>query len=177
VRDRFSVIGFTEAEVGFIAAILLLAAFYSKVPWNSQPKPSPTRQTAPTPHPVNAIPDVGKLKAQIAGLQGDVAKLQSELNRHRHIQSVQKPSCIERGIARTFIADVRVFGEDDFEIEGESYDLAGLRYRVSQPLQQAKDAGCVQSILVEPGSGVATGDYIRGRNRLGQFFYPRDALD
>jgi hypothetical protein len=177
VRDRFSVIGFTEAELGFIAAILLLAAFYSKIPWNSQPKPPPTPQTALTPHPAHAIPDVAKLKAQIAGLQGDVAKLESELNRHRHLQSVQKPSCIERGIARTFIADVQVFGDDDFEMQGESYDLTRLLSRLSQPLQESKDAGCVQSIRIAPGNGVATGDYIRGRNQLGQFFYPRDALD
>jgi hypothetical protein len=100
--------------------------------------------------------------------------LQAELDRERNLRSRQKPSCIERHVARGFAADVQIAGANRFVVGGEAYDLTGLLRRLSPQVSQAKAAGCVQSIRVGYGDGVSLNDYLAGRSELARDFYVYD---
>jgi hypothetical protein len=171
VRDRFSIIGFTEAELGFIVAILLFAAMSSHRTAVAKPAPQPT--------PAVSRRDFENLKQQYSQLSRSNAQeiqknldLQRELDKQRNLRSRQKPSCIERHIAQGFVAEVQVTGIDQFQLEDETYDIESLLQRFSPQLRQAQDAGCVQSIRVTPGGNISTSDYVRAMNALGRYFYP-----
>ena len=176
MRDRFSIIGFTEAELGFIAAVLLFAAFISKVRPASHTIPADQWKSIE-----RQLADDAAMKSRIAELRRINAEqarqnllLQAELNRERTLRSRQKPSCIERGVARGFVADVQIAGVNRFAIGGESCDLTGLLRRLSPQIEQAKAAGCVQSIRVGYGDGVSLADYLAGRSELARDFYVYD---
>lgn len=182
MRDRFSIIGFTEAELGFIAAILLLVAFTTK-----------SRSAAPNsaPHTVSAeqwksierrLADAAAMKSKIAELnrarEEDERRnllLQAELERERNLRSRQRPSCMEKGVARGFIADVQVTGPNRFVLDGDGADLAGVLRKLSPQIAQANAAGCVQSIRVSYGGGVLLDDYLAARSKLARDFYIDDA--
>jgi hypothetical protein len=188
MREQFSIIGFTEAELGFIAAILLFAVFQSRAP-HAVEKPGP-KVTSGSPALKPPAPQISisseaaerlkqensQLQLRIAALQRQIAESQRELDKKKKLQSGQKPSCIERGIAHSFIAVVQVAGGDRFDIEGEGYDLEGVRAHLSKELQEAKEGGCVQSVVVGPAKNITPEEYVIGRNRLGQYFYPKDSL-
>ena len=170
VRDRFSIIGFTEAELGFIVAILLFAAMSTHRTAVAKPVSRPT--------PVVSRKDFENLKRQFSQLASSNAQeiqknfaLQRELDRQSNLRSRQKPSCIERHIAQSFIAEIQVTGIDQFQLEDDTYDMESLLQRFSPQLKQAQDAGCVQSIRVTPGANISTSDYVRAMNALGRHFY------
>jgi hypothetical protein len=184
MRDRFSIIGFTEAELGFIAAILLFAAFAAKsrpaVP-NSAPGIISADQWKSI---ERRLADAAAMKSEIAelkrGREEQVREnllLQAELNRERSLRSRQKPSCVEKGIARGFIAEVEIAGANLFVVDGGGSDLAGVLRKLSPQLGQAKAAGCVQSIRVGYGGGVSLDDYLAARSKLARDFYVDDIGD
>jgi hypothetical protein len=173
VRDRFSIIGFTEAELGFIVAILLFAAMSAHRTAVAKPVPKLT--------PAVSRKDFENLKQQFSQLARSNAQeiqknleLQRELDRQSNLRSRQKPSCTERHIAQGFVAEIQVTGIDQFQLEGKTFDMSDLLQRFSPELKQAQNAGCIQSIRVIPGANISTRDYVQARNALGQHFYPAD---
>jgi hypothetical protein len=174
VRDRFSIIGFTEAELGFIVAILLFAAMSSHRVAIAKPAPRPT--------PAVSRKDFENLKRQYSQLALSNAEeiqknlaLQRALDKQSNLRSRQKPSCKERNIAQGFVGEVEVAGIDQFQLKGKTFDMDGLVQHFSTELKQAQGAGCVQTIRVTPGANISTRDYVRARNALGQRFYPSDS--
>jgi len=166
VKDRFSIIGFTEAELGFIAAILLFAAMSAHRTAVAKPVSQPT--------PAVSRKDFENLQRQFSQEIRKNVALQHELDRQRNLRSRQKPSCIERHIAQDFVAEIQVTGIDQFQLEDETYDMKGLLQRFSPQFKQAQDAGCVQSIRATPGTNISTSDYVRAMNALGRHFYLDD---
>jgi hypothetical protein len=173
VRDRFSIIGFTEAELGFIVAILLFAAMSSHRVAIAKPASRPT--------PAVSRKDFENLKRKYSELALSNAEeiqknlaLQRELDKQSKLRSRQKPTCKELNIAQGSVGEVEVTGIDRFQLEGKTFDMDGLLQHFAPELKQAQDAGCVQTIRVMPGANISTPDYVRARNTLGQRFYASD---
>jgi hypothetical protein len=166
VRDRFSIIGFTEAELGFIVAILLLAAMLSHRTAVVKPTSKPT--------PAVSLKEFESLKQQVSQLTISNKALKHALDQQSNLRSRLKPPCVERHIAKGFIGDIRVTGIDQFQLEGKTFNMDDLLDRFSTELKQAQEAGCVQSIRITPSPNISPGDYVRARNALGQHFYPAD---
>jgi hypothetical protein len=170
MRDRFSIIGFTEAELGFIAAILLFAATLTT-------KPHPVSK----PTPIVSAAEFNQMKlrlAELTRLNAEEIKKNVELQRevdelqNKHLRSKQKPTCIEKKVATGFVAYIEVEGSDEFKKDGEVYDLEALLDQLSPQLTIAQEAGCVQSIHITPVAGLSADEYVRARTALARYFNP-----
>jgi hypothetical protein len=177
MRDRQSIIGFTEAELGFFAAILLLAVFLE------HRHRSPT---LPTPHsegrtiaPEQTHARIVSLERRLAELQSSRSqlmrereKLETEIQRIKGLRSRQKPSCRERGVTKDFLFNVTVEGSNSFKIGETVTNLAGLLRSAGARLELAKQADCVESVRIFYDYGrVSLAQAVIARRSLQEHFY------
>jgi hypothetical protein len=176
MRDRQSIIGFTEAELGFFVAVLLLAVFLER------------RSTAPSAERPrkDAAVELQQARIQIGHLEQRLADLpatQSDLGRERQsaktetqaikgLRSRQKPSCRERGVAKGFLLNVTVEGSNSFKVGDTVMNLAGLLGSVEPRLAVARQADCVESVRIfYDYRRVSLGQAVIARHSLQEHFY------
>lgn len=166
MSDRFSIIGFTEAELGFVSAILLFAAL------SARPHPGVQRGSKLLP-PTRAVSlkDFEMLQNQCKQLARENSNLRSRMDRRSHLRSRQKPSCVELKVEKSFIADLQVFATNSFQVNGQLYNLDELLKKLGPEMGKAKEKDCVQSVRASPNSRVSSNDYVRAVNSLQRYFY------
>jgi len=142
VRDRFSIIGFTEAELGFIVAVLLFVAMSAHRSTVAPPAPQTTvARLAAQPTPVVSLRDYEKVQRQYSQEVEKNLALRRELDQRTNLRSRQKPSCIERHVAQHPVAEIQVTGRNQFRLEGETYDIETLLERLQLQLKQGARRG------------------------------------
>jgi len=191
MSDRQSIIGFTEAELGFFVAILLFAFVFEHRVNTDKPKPQPTVQSvekAPTLKFEN-LPDLSlelnKSSARIKELESLLADsllrrsqlasqsedLQKQINQLKGLRSRQTPTCIAKKIEKGFLLDVTVQSANSFVTGEKLTDLDGLLNSVEPRLEAAEREGCVESVRVFYSDRVSTSDSLVARRALQQYFY------
>jgi hypothetical protein len=176
MRDRQSIIGFTEAELGFFVAILLLAVFLerrSTVLPADRPRKDAAAELKQARVQINHLEQrLAELRAAQSHFAHERQSLDTELQTIKGLRSRQKPSCRERGITKSFLLDVTVESSNSFKVGDTVTNLAGLLRSVEPRLEAARQADCVESVRIFYDYGrVSLVQAVIARRSLQEHFY------
>lgn len=151
--DSQVVIGFTEAELGLVVAVLFMALWL--IPAASAAPPVEVGISADSAHVLQA-----KAAALDSMLKADSAKLVSN----------RQGTCVWRRIVRGPIAQIRIIGAQGFESDGRLLPWSQLRSRFANEIKQGLDSRCVHQIRVYADPQLPWREIEPARARIGQFF-------
>lgn len=175
MKAQQSIIGFTEAELGFFAAILLLLVLIQK------PKDHPVAVPLPTPSTmrpsIEMVPrhDLDRLQRENERLKNQLVDANEQLTKLKGLRSHQKPSCIEKKVANNYLFDVTIEEENIFVVDGQQYSFASLMTKFAAQTAEASHLGCAHSIRVFHGEDVSADDYVSARKTLSGYFFVTDS--
>lgn len=159
---RSAVMGFTEAELGFILAALFIAVAGSalaKVRVEQQSRPAPADTTA--------------LVRQIDLLKSENTQLRDENNELRALTSQMTPSCDERGETRESVARVTVTSANGYVLDNRGMPADSVFAKLGFWIEKARAKRCRFYIDVLPRAELSANDFIQASNRLSRHFYLR----
>lgn len=161
MNDSQTVLGFTEAELGFILAVLFVALFVAA-----------SASAVPQKDGTIVVPSdsLTRLETRLAASEQRADSLKSELDRVARKRSNLTPPCSELRVAAGPIADVVIRGRDLFAIGDEVVTLSGLREMLAAPLAAAGST-CRHSVRMYYGRGVSVEEYTQGVRGLQRYFY------
>ena len=162
MTERQTIIGFTEAELGFFLAILaLLFLVVLSEPTETDP-------------PVVEVPEdsLTSLASRISRQEQMADSLRAELAIIREGSSDMTPYCYEPrvGIATGPLLTVKILSPETFEVQGDTVDRAGLRERTAGDRAAASRAGCVHEVLVDFLPELTASELHLGRRFLSSMF-------
>jgi hypothetical protein len=133
---RFTVMGFTEAELGLVLAAVFAAVgvsvFYESAP--AAPPPDDSRY-------VEAIRQRDSIAVAFDRFRDSV-------------RSTKVPQCWEKGEPRDPIAQVRVLGRDRYGMNGETLSFSQIRARLAPRIARGESLGCRYVVRARLTSGV-----------------------
>jgi hypothetical protein len=120
---RFTVMGFTEAELGLVLAAVFAAVGVSAVYEPPAPKP----------------PDNTKFLT----VMKERDSIAAAFDRFRDsVRSTKMPQCWEKGEPRAAIAQVRVLGRDRYGLNGQTVTFSQIRSRFAAQIARGDSLGC-----------------------------------
>jgi hypothetical protein len=143
MSDRQSIIGFTEAELGFFLALLCLILFVI-----AAAKPNPPPQP---PEPKGAVipqDSLDRLLHELHASAQRIATLEATIDTLRDRRSRITPSCSEKGIASGPLFTVAVISPNRFRLDGAPVSIEEILARTQAERAAAKRAGCVHAVRV-----------------------------
>jgi hypothetical protein len=159
---RSAVMGFTEAELGFVLAALFIAVAGSalaKVRTVEQSRPAPTDTTA--------------LVKQIEVLRTENSQLRDENNQLRALTSQMTPSCDERGETKESVARVTVTSANGYVLDNRAMPVDSVFAKLGFWIDKSKAKRCRFYIDVLPRPDLSANEFIQASNRLSRHFYLR----
>jgi hypothetical protein len=148
--SRFSVLGFTEAELGFVIASLFVAvaAFQANTTRAVQEELEATRDSLTV-----ARDSLNRLAAEGEGVS--------------HLT----PYCSERGETDQSIATIIISAADRYVIDGDTLSAEGVRTRLASFVETSQEKGCRFGIELIYGDGLSLPAWLAARVPLSRIFY------
>jgi hypothetical protein len=140
---RFTVMGFTEAELGFVIAALFAAMAISERS-DAENRAAETRA-------------LEKQAAAARALERQRDSIASAFKTYRdsvHKRSNKTPRCTEKGEPPGPIAELRVLGRDLYLMQGERLTSSQVVDRLSPWVARSKELACHYLVRTIPTSGV-----------------------
>ena len=136
MADRQSILGFTEAELGFFLVLLCVVLWAASALTTPVPKPVPNR--------ANITRDsLVKLQVRLAQLEGTVDSLRRVVD---SLRSPIWPSCISRGLSSGTLLTAVVIGAGLFRVERDTLDIKELARRTARARVRANAAECREEV-------------------------------
>jgi hypothetical protein len=167
---RFTVLGFTEAELGFVLAALFVAVSgYQIVEARGA-----TDEAFQAANVTQAVQD-SLLEARdgLSRVQDSLQVAREELENLRRLTSRLTPYCSERGETDQPVARITVLGSRSYRIDGADLPIAGVTARLAPWLEISRAKSCRFGVEVIPAAGLAAADFMRAREPLSRLFYFR----
>jgi hypothetical protein len=134
---RFTVMGFTEAELGFVLAAVFAALAVSAI--NDRA------------HQESALETTNRtLRAERDSLAGALKAFRDSLPK----RSNKTPRCTEKGEPADPVADLRIVGRDAYVMNGQRLTFADLQTRLAPQVERSKSLGCHYLVRTRATSGV-----------------------
>ena len=149
---RFTVMGFTEAELGFVLAAVFAALSLSGLS---------SRQSEAS---VTARSDT--LARRYDSLSAAFAAYRSSEQK----RSNKTPRCSEKGESPNAIAELRVLGRDRYELEGEEVTYRQLEARLQPQIARSEQLGCRYLVRTMATRGVDGPDHSAAVSKLWTHF-------
>jgi hypothetical protein len=121
---RFTVMGFTEAELGFVLAAVFAALAVSAL--------------TPQQEAVSLVAKNDTLARRYDSVSTAFAAYRDSVRK----KSNKTPRCSEKGEPADPIADVRILGRDAYELRGERVTFRGLETRLAPQIDRSSSLGC-----------------------------------
>jgi hypothetical protein len=121
---RFTVMGFTEAELGFVLAAVFAALSVSAL--------VPQQET------VNLAAKNDTLARKYDSVSTAFAAYRDSVRK----KSNKTPRCSEKGEPADPIADIRIRGRNAYELRGERVTFRGLEARLAPQIDRSAALGC-----------------------------------
>ena len=154
---RFTVLGFTEAELGFVLA----AAFAAFGVAYSAPDASADAALARADSAYRAAAKSrDSVSAALRAFRDSVRK-----------KSNLTPPCYEKGEAKMPIAEITIAGANRYVFEGESLTFSDLETRFAAFIARSTALGCRYSVIARARSGVDAPVHSAAMSRLKSRFY------
>lgn len=166
---KFTVMGFTEAELGFV-----LAAFFAAV------------SVAYEHEREDAIGKTLSAEAALAAASTELeaARAHRDSLRRRHqilLDSIARksnltPPCTEKGEPDVPIAQITVLAADSYLIGGVETTFANVRRRLSAQIQRQRELGCMYYVHVLAVRGVDAPIFSAATRRVRGVFHVRERI-
>ena len=153
---RFAVLGFTEAELGFVLAALFVAVSGFQIVQATR-----------------AEDNAEASREETEALKDSLWVARAELDSLRRRTSRLTPYCSEKGETSELIASVLVTGRSTYEVDGRTMRIGDVRVHLSRWLEISSRKSCRFGIAVTPAPGVSGSDLMAAREPLGLLFYFR----
>jgi hypothetical protein len=148
---RFTIMGFTEAELGFVLAALFIAVAIAAINERDASAVSVDQhETA-----------ADSLRAEMIAMRDSVARLRNSSTILRDSLealeariSTKVPQCWEKGQQSAPIAEVAVLGANRFRMNGATVDIDGIRERLARFITVADSLDCRFVVRARPTSGI-----------------------
>ncbi len=138
---RFTVMGFTEAELGFVlAAVFAALAASALTPQQSAASLAAKNDTLSKKY--------DSVSTAFAAYRDSVRK-----------KSNKTPRCSEKGEPADAIADVRILGRNAYEIRGERLTFRALETRLAPQIERSTALGCRYLVRTIATPGVDSPDH------------------
>jgi hypothetical protein len=138
---RFTVLGFTEAELGFVLAALF-AAVAAQTVASGKARDKKVQDAAIVASQRDSI------AKEFAAFRDSVAKVPVPK------RSSKVPQCWEKGEQRAPIATLKVLAADMFEHDGRQMTIAGVRQRFSAQIARSDSLKCRYVVRAQLTRGV-----------------------
>jgi hypothetical protein len=140
---RFTVMGFTEAELGFVVAAAFAGMAVMSAP-DAAKRIDPRTQAERTHSQVDSLRHaLDSVKARFAAYR-DSARMRSH----------KTPRCTERGEPPGPVADLSLLGSDAYGYQGERLTFDELKSRLSGPIERSESLNCHYVVRTHAVSGV-----------------------
>jgi hypothetical protein len=167
---RSTVLGFTEAELGFVLATLFVAVSgYQIVEARgaNESSAAAVEQTA-------AVQDsLTEAREVLAAARDSLTVAREELENLRRLTSRLTPYCSERGETDQSVARIVVLSPTSYRLDGAQVGIQGVTTRLSRWLDVSRAKGCRFGVDVVPAPGLAAEAFMRAREPLSRMFYFR----
>jgi hypothetical protein len=148
---RFTIMGFTEAELGFVLAALFIAVAIAAI----------NEREASAVSVDEYVTAADSLRAEVEEMRDTLAHLRSSSTILRDSLAVLEaristkvPQCWEKGQQQAPIADVAVLGANRFRMNGQTVTIDGIRERLASFIATADSLGCRFVVRARPTSGI-----------------------
>lgn len=141
---RFTIMGFTEAELGFVLAALFIALAVAAV----------KERDANAADMVAHANVVDSLRSEIASLGDSARLLRDSISALEDKISTKVPQCWERGEQAQPIADLDVLGANRYALEGDTLTIDGVRLRLASFIERADALDCRFVVRARPTNGI-----------------------
>jgi hypothetical protein len=150
---KFTVMGFTEAELGFA-----LAAFFVAVSAGYLHDRNRLEQ-----HAEDIVAENARLRQRVDSLESYLAKRSNLI-----------PPCSEKGQSDAPVASFRILDAERYEVAGVELTFDAVTERLSGVIAKSKTLGCRFSVEVKATEGVDAPQFSRATGRLRRLFYVRE---
>jgi hypothetical protein len=161
---RFTVLGFTEAELGFVLAALFAAMAMGAVGTSTDvQRLEATRDSlAAALDSVSARRDSAVTALTV--LRDSVVRADSAK------RSTKTPRCTEKGEPPDAVADVRIRGANQYELAGTRMSWEQLSRRLAPQISRSSSLGCRYLVIARASSGVDAAAHTDAVARLLRYF-------
>jgi hypothetical protein len=149
---RFTVMGFTEAELGFVIAAVFAALSVSVI---SDRVPSP---------------DLVAENYRLATQRDSVARAFAAFKDSARKRSNKVPRCAEKGESAEPVADLRILGRDSYELAGQRLNSAGVARQLDSLVARSRTLECRYLVRTHATAGVDGPDHSAAVRRLWALF-------
>lgn len=164
---RFTIIGFTEAELGFVLAALFIAVAVITVHERDVSVASYVAGQAVTDSleaVVSATRDtVGGLRKNTLLLHDSIVTLEAKI-------STKIPNCWEKGEPDVAVAEIDVLGANLFRLNGAEVTIEGVSAQLAPLIARSDSLGCRYVVRAPPITGVDGVQQSRGVWSLRRYF-------
>lgn len=165
-----SVIGFTEAELGFFL-VLLCVVLWAAGASDADAARHDGVTTAPEPP---TVPLAAIAEDSLAALRADRERLADAVrvrdSLRRIVDSLRSPiwpSCRSRGVADGPLATLVALGDGRYRIDAETLDVRGVAERTADARRRAGSATCRHEVRLGFRRDLAAPEYERARPGVG----------
>jgi len=149
---RFTVLGFTEAELGFVLAAVFAALSMSVLAERAAPG------------------DLAAENRRLAVERDSVARAFAAFRDSARKRSNKVPRCSEKGEPADAVADVRILGRNLYELGGQRVNGANVATRLDSLIKRARSLECRYLIRTHATPGVDGPDHSAAVRRLWALF-------
>lgn len=149
---RFTVMGFTEAELGFVIAAVFAALAVSGL------------ASQPNAHDLTAKAD------SLAHRVDSVTKAFAAYRDSVHKKSNKTPRCSEKGESAEPIAEVRIVGQNAYQLGDDTLKFRDLESRFAPQIERSSALGCRYLVRTIATPGVDGPDHSAAVARLWSHF-------
>lgn len=148
---RFTIIGFTEAELGFVLAALFIVIAVTTINERDASAASIVAQQTATDSleaAVDAARDTLNVLRRTANVLHDsIGTLEAKI-------STKVPQCWEKGEPATVLAELDVLGADRYRLNGREVGMDGVRAALAPMIARGDSLGCRYVVRAVPTSGI-----------------------
>jgi hypothetical protein len=171
MMKRFTVMGFTEAELGFVLAAAFAAVAVAAGYDDAEASVNAGEERAV----VEASRDSARAaldtaRAERERLEAAFARFRDSVAASQEKRSTKIPQCWERGEPRGYIAEVSIRGRDAFEIGGRVLTLQAIRTRFAAQIRRSTALQCKYVVRAYPTSSVGALDQLHAVWSLREYF-------
>ena len=152
---RFTVMGFTEAELGFVLA----AVFAALAVTGLSAQPHTENLAAKNDSLVHRLDSLGRKADSVAAA---FAAFRDSV----HKKSNKTPRCSEKGESANAIAEFRIVGRDGYEIGGQRLTFHDVESRFASQIARSAELGCRYLVRTVATRGVDGPDHSAAVGKL-----------
>ena len=171
---RFTVMGFTEAELGFALAAFFVAVGAGYLNERNQLDDRQGSIKAEADSLRSALDSVrsglDSVRSSLDSLRTAHTELQGTIGKRSNLT----PPCSEKGESDRPIARLTILVSGTYDLEGRTLSFADVAKRLEGTIAKSRRLGCRYTVQVTAADGVDARTFSRANGRLRGLFYVRE---